>query len=116
MIPKHATPEGEKVMDAVWAMKRKRNKLPGEVYKWKARLNLHGGQQEFGIHYEETYAPVVSWPTIRMLLLLVLNNGWHSKQIDFVLAYPQAPIERDLYMKLPDGIKTKHGDGNTHVL
>ena len=88
MVPKYEVPENEKVMDSVWAMRRKRNKITEAVYKWKAGLNLHGGQQEHGVHYDETYAPVVSWPTIWMLLLLTLSNDWKSKQIDFVLAYP----------------------------
>jgi hypothetical protein len=34
--------------------------------------------------------------------MAVLNN-WHTRQLDFVLAYTQADIERDLYMKLPPG-------------
>ena len=37
-------PEGEKVIDAVWDMRRKRNILTNEVYKHKARLNIHRGQ------------------------------------------------------------------------
>ena len=40
----------EKVRDCVWAMRRKRNILTKQVYMWKARLNLHGGQQEFGVN------------------------------------------------------------------
>jgi hypothetical protein len=30
-------------------------------------------------------------------------SNWHTRQLDFVLAYTQADIERDLYMKLPAG-------------
>jgi hypothetical protein len=41
-------PEGVKVLDSVWAMRRKRRIKTKEVYKWKARLNIHGGQQEYG--------------------------------------------------------------------
>ena len=44
LFPIDQVPEGEKVMDSVWAMKRKRNIITNEIYKWKARLNLHGGQ------------------------------------------------------------------------
>ena len=42
---------------------------PGEVYKWKARLNVHGGKQEHGVNYWETYAPVIGWTTIRLFLI-----------------------------------------------
>jgi hypothetical protein len=34
---------------------------------------------------------------------LALLTNWHTRQLDFVLAYTQADIERDLYMKLPAG-------------
>ena len=50
IIPIEDVPKGEKVLDSVWAMMRKRNILTGEIYKCKARLNLHGGQQEFGVN------------------------------------------------------------------
>jgi hypothetical protein len=32
------------------------------------------------------------------------------------MAYPQAPIEMDIYMKLPQGIQTKHGNSKEHAL
>ena len=32
--------------------------------------------------------------------MAILSN-WHTRQLDFVLAFTQADIERDLYMKLP---------------
>ena len=103
-------------MDSVWAMRRKRNILTGKIYKWKARLNLHGGQQEFDVNYYDTYSPVVNWFSCRLLLINALINKWHTRQIDFVLAYPQAKIEHPLYMKFPHGITTKLGSKRSHVL
>jgi hypothetical protein len=32
------------------------------------------------------------------------------------MAYPQAPIEMDMYMELPAGIHTKHRNSKDHVL
>ena len=32
------------------------------------------------------------------------------------MAYIQAPIKMDMYMELPAGIETKHGDSKSHVL
>jgi len=31
----------------------------GEVYKWKTHWNIHGGQQVKGVHYWDTYSPIV---------------------------------------------------------
>jgi hypothetical protein len=116
LVPKSEVPEGTKVLDSVWAMKRKRDIKTQQVYKHKARLNIHGGQQEYGTHYTETYSPVVNWFSVRLITILSILNGWHTRQIDFVLAYPQAPLPYDNYMKLPHGIRTTEGDGNSHVL
>jgi hypothetical protein len=41
---------------------------------------------------------------------------WALCQVDFVMAYPQAPIEMDIYMELPRGIQTAHGNFKDHVL
>jgi hypothetical protein len=37
-------------------------------------------------------------------------------QVNFVMAYPQAPIKMDIYMKLPQGIQTKHRNSKDHIL
>ena len=71
-------PKGSPVLPAVWAMRRKRRQSTGEVYKWKARLNIHGGKQQYGVNYWETYAPVIAWTTIRQFLVLSLLNGWET--------------------------------------
>ena len=49
-------------------------------------------------------------------MLLSLTNDWHTKQVDFVLACPQADIECDLHMKLPRGFVTSSGSFQSHVL
>eukprot|EP00957_Ditylum_brightwellii_P108962 8312012-Ditylum_brightwellii.AAC.2 len=87
-----------------------------KILKWKACLNVHGGQWVYGINYWEIYAPVVNWFAIRLLLILSLPNNWSMRQIDFISAYPKAPIKCNLYMMLPPGIATKDGTSKTHVL
>ena len=63
-IPIRNLPKGTKLTDMVWLMRHKRRINMQEVYKLKARLNVHGGQQEHGMHYWDTYAPVVTWQTV----------------------------------------------------
>jgi hypothetical protein len=46
LFPKTLIPEGTAILDSVWAMRRKRRQVSGIVYKWKARLNIHGGQNK----------------------------------------------------------------------
>jgi hypothetical protein len=84
-------------------MKRKRKPSTGEISKCKARMNVNGSKMIKRIHYEETYAPVVAWATIRFFLTLAVINNKRTRQLDFLLAFTQANIERDLYMRLPAG-------------
>ena len=49
----------------------------------------------------ETYSPVVTWQSIWVILILATVNKWHTKQIDFVMAYTQADVKRAAYMELP---------------
>ena len=110
-------PKGETVLPAVWAMKRKRRIATREVYKWKSRLNLGGHKMIEGKHYDHTFAPALTWATIRLFLILSIIFSWHSRQIDFVRAYPQAKIPRPTYMKLPRGINFPKGvNRKTHCL
>ena len=115
-IPIEKVPQGTKLLDMVWSMRRKRRINTQEVYKWKARLNVHGGQQEHGVHYWDTYAPVVTWQTVQFFLILSILLGWSSRQLDFVMAYPQAPAEMPLYLRLPQGYKRKGMTRKMHVL
>ena len=116
VIKRTEVPEGHKVLPAVWAMRRKRRIQTKEVYKWKARLNLHGGKQEHGVNYWETYSPVVDWAAIRLCMILSIINNWISVQIDFVLAFPQAPIECKMYMEVPHGFEVEGAAPGEYVL
>ena len=107
IIPCNKVPQGDIILPMVWSMKRKRRIATREVYKWKARLTLHGGKQIHGVHYWETYAPVAQWPIIRFLLTLALLNRWHTRQVDYVLAYPQADIRTDnVYTEIPKAFES----------
>jgi hypothetical protein len=68
----------------------------------------------YGENYFKTFALVVTWFSIQLLLVLLILNKWHTRQVNFVLAYTQADIEFDMYMELSAGIETKHGNGKTH--
>ena len=115
-VPLNQVPKGTKLIDMVWPMRHIRRIKMQEVYKWKARLNMHGGQQEHGIHYWDTYAPVVTWQTVCLFLILSILLGLQSRQLDFVMAYPQAPAEMPLYMRLPQGYKRNRITRKTHTL
>jgi hypothetical protein len=116
VVPKSKVPKGKTILPTVWQMRRKRDICMREVKNYKARLNINGSRMQQGIHYNQTYAPVASWKFIRLLLIMVAKNGWYSKQLDYVLAFPQAPVEKEIYM-IPKGFELNTPNANEeHVL
>ena len=66
-------PKDKPVLKGTWAFKLKR--LPD-------RFCALGDMQTEGVDFFETYAPVVQWSTIRLLLSTVLTEGWTTRQVD----------------------------------
>ena len=94
--------ENKRVIPVTWAFKIKR--FPsGLVRKLKARICARGDLQEKGIDYFESFAPVVSWTTVRTLLILSVMLGLRSSQVDYVAAFCQAPMDKETYIDLPQG-------------
>jgi hypothetical protein len=109
-------PKDAQVVPSIWAMWRQCDLTMKEVIKHKARLNLHGGKQVYRMNYFKTYVPVVTWFAIRLGIVFGIIFSWALWQVDFVMVYPQAPIELDICMELPQGIKTATGNSKDHVL
>jgi hypothetical protein len=88
----------------------------GAFPNYKARICTDGSQQQYGVDYWNTYAPVVSWSSVRLFLTLSHIHRWHSTQIDFTKAFTQPPIKEDVYMHIPqrwhvvDGTLQQHAD------
>jgi hypothetical protein len=49
LVDRKAVPRNQPILPSVWAMRRKRDIATQQVYKWKARLNVHGGKQVKGV-------------------------------------------------------------------
>ena len=115
MIHKSQVPKNAKPIPMVWTLQRKWDPA-GEILKWKARLCTGGHRQVFGDTYWTTFAPVVSWTTVRCVFIMALSLGWHMRSIDFMMAYTQADVKTDIFMQLPAGTTIKGVDPNKHLL
>ena len=117
VVHRTQVPSDATILPAVWSLRRKRRIKTHEVYKWKARLNIDGSKQQKGINFWESYAAVCTWAAIRLILILVILNNWKTRQIDFVQAYPQGPVEVDnLYMKIPRGFEIEGAAKDEYLL
>jgi hypothetical protein len=96
------------VLKGTWVFKLKR--LPdGTPLKFKARFCARGDLQQEGVDYFETYALVVQWSTIRLLLSTVLTEGWATRQVDYTNAFAQAEINEEVYLDFPRLFGPKSG-------
>ena len=96
-----------------WIFKLKKNSQ-GEVIKHKARLVVKGYSQRKGIYYEEVYALVVRFETIRILIALAALKGWQIHHLDVKSAFLNGEINEVIHVKKPEGFLVKGKDG--HVL
>jgi hypothetical protein len=69
LVKQKDVPKEAQIVPSVWAMQRKRDLTTNKVVKHKARLNLYGGKQVYGVNYFKTYAHVVTWFAIRRMII-----------------------------------------------
>lgn len=83
----------------MWIFNLKSNN--GLVERFKARLVALGNRQDES-SYDKTRSPVAKQVTLRILLHEAALKGLHLRQADFTTAYLNAPIDRDIYIQVPD--------------
>jgi hypothetical protein len=94
---------GVKTIDSKWVFKLMRNP-EGDVYRYKARLCARGFLQQRGVDYNETFAPVVRYDSIRVLLALVAAEDLELAQFDIQTAFLHGQLEEEIYMEVPKGL------------
>uniref|UniRef100_A0A2N9GN42 Reverse transcriptase Ty1/copia-type domain-containing protein n=1 Tax=Fagus sylvatica TaxID=28930 RepID=A0A2N9GN42_FAGSY len=71
-----------------WVFKIK-TRSDGSIERYKARLVAKDLTQEYGIDYEETFAPVARLSSVRTLLAVVASRQWKLFQMDVKNVIPQ---------------------------
>ncbi|KAL3691662.1 hypothetical protein R1sor_005313 [Riccia sorocarpa] len=79
-------PPDVKPITAKWVYKLKTSG-PNSAPMFKARLVARGFEQQAGVDFEETYAPVVKWGTLRAVIGLAAQNGWTLQHLDVKTAF-----------------------------
>ncbi len=75
----------------------------GSVVKLKARKVVQGFHQVYGRDFLETFSPVIGFDTLRIVMKMMVENGWQCRTMDFTQAYLNAPLNETIYIKNPDG-------------
>jgi hypothetical protein len=100
--------EAHHVLKSTWVFKLKI--MPdGTPSKFKSRFCVRGDLKKEGVDFFETYAPVYQWSTMRMILNMVLQNGWATKQVDYTNVFSQAEMKETVYIEPPKLVVPKSG-------
>ena len=71
--------------------------------RYKARLVVRGFEQREGLDYQETFAPVAKFPTLRVLLALAAHNDREVHHLDVETAFLYPELKETVYMTPPEG-------------
>eukprot|EP00253_Pinus_taeda_P016104 PITA_16104 len=65
------------------------------------------------INYDETFAPIARYSSIRLILALSAQMGWEIHQMDVKTAFLNGKIEEEVYIEQMEGFETF--DHESHV-
>ena len=68
---------------------------------YKARLVVLGNKQQFGLDYEETFAPVAKMTTVRTIIAIAASESWQIHQLHVKNVFLHGDLNEDVYIKLP---------------
>ncbi|GBM97221.1 Retrovirus-related Pol polyprotein from transposon TNT 1-94 [Araneus ventricosus] len=94
-------PSGKKVIGCRWTFKAKYDSK-GNIERYKARLVAQGFSQKFGTDYDETFAAVVTYTTIRTFLAAAAYKNLNVTHVDIKTAFLHGNLEDEVYMSQPE--------------
>lgn len=97
-------PRGAKLTKADFVFTLKRD-AAGNIVRYKARWVAKGYSMMKGVDYHETWAPVPSMATVRMLFAVAAARDLEIHQLDVRTAYLNADIDTELYLEQPKGFE-----------
>ncbi len=76
-----------------------------EPEKTKGRFCLRGDLQIDGVDVFDTFAPVVTSSTVRLIMVIAITFGLHTRCIDFTNAFVHGFLKLDkiIFLEIPKG-------------
>ena len=78
-------------------------KYDGSIDKFEARLVAKFYSQKEGLHYEDTFAPVVKINTIRFMIALATKHNWNLQQMEVKSTILIGELKEEVYFEQPKG-------------
>jgi hypothetical protein len=102
-------PNNRNIVTSRWVFVKKTDEH-GNLERYKARLVARGFQQIPGQDFNETFAPVVRFTSIRAVIAIAAKHNMLIHQMDVKTAFLNGYLDEDIYMAIPDGVKVKDVD------
>ena len=93
-------PTKKEVIGVKWLYKTK-YATDGSIQRHKARLVAKGYVEQLSIDYNQTYAPIVRFATIKDLLALAAQYKWLVYQFDVKSAFLNGDLKKYVYVHQP---------------
>lgn len=68
------------------------------------------------VDYNEVFAPVARWDTIRMVIALAAHKGWNIFQLDVKSAFLHVELIEEVFVDQPQGYERKGEDDKVYTL
>ena len=99
-------PKGHSIIGMRWVLRTKLNES-GKVIKNRVRLVAQGYNQQEGIEYDETFAPVTRLEAIQILFAFAAYKGFILYQMDVKSAFLNVFISEEVYVKQPPSFENE---------
>lgn len=79
--------------------------VDGSIEKYKVTFVAKGFYQKEGIYYDEIFALVACYTTIRSIVGLAVNQGWSPHQMDEKTVFLHGFLKEEVFVKQPQGFE-----------
>ena len=95
-------PHGCKLVGCKWVFKTKRDSR-GKIERYKARLVVKGYSQKEAIDFKETFSPMSTKDSFRVIMAIVAHFDLELHQMDVKTTFLNGDLDEDVYMEQPTG-------------
>jgi hypothetical protein len=93
-----------KIYTLLVLLKRKRDQHQ-EISQYKARMVMGGSRAQVGVDVFDTYAPVIDYSTVRLLISLAFGNHREMFHWDISVALTTAKAEEETYVRCSKSLR-----------